>query len=69
MSSEIPKNEGDDIETAEAADPKGDFQLLSNTELHRLLCAINPEMGSFAVTDDTRETVIAMLEIARSNLK
>jgi hypothetical protein len=67
MSPETPKNEADCGEATEVAGR--DFRLLSNTELHKLLCAINPEMSSYAVTDDTRETVIAMLEIARSNLK
>lgn len=41
-----------------------DYRKLSNEDLHRILCATNPEMSSFPVTDETRETVIAMLEIA-----
>ena len=39
-----------------------DYRKLSNSELHRIFCAIDPNMSSFAVADDTRETVIAMLE-------
>jgi hypothetical protein len=39
-----------------------DYRKLSNRELHRVFCVVDPTMSSFAVTDETRETVIAMLQ-------
>jgi hypothetical protein len=39
-----------------------DYRKLSNGELHLILSVVDPRMCSFAVTDETRETVIAMLD-------
>lgn len=39
-----------------------DYRKLSNRELHGVFCVVDPTMSSFAVTDETRETVIAMLQ-------
>jgi hypothetical protein len=55
----------DDIEWA----PVGmaftkDHRELSNDELHRLLCMKIPQMAKIHVTDEIRETVIAMIEIS-----
>jgi hypothetical protein len=39
-----------------------DYRKLSNGELHRIFCVVDPTMSRFVVTDETRETVIAMLQ-------
>jgi hypothetical protein len=41
-----------------------DHRKLTNEELHELLCVKIPQMGSVEVTDDIRETIIAMIEIS-----
>jgi hypothetical protein len=41
-----------------------DHRKLSNDELHRLLCIKIPQMARIPVTDEIRETVIAMIEIS-----
>lgn len=41
-----------------------DYRKLSNDELHQMLSVVDPRMSSFAITDGTRETAIAMLEFA-----
>jgi hypothetical protein len=46
-----------------------DYRKLSNGELHQILSVVDPRMSSFAVTDGTRETVIAMLEFAGAGQK
>jgi hypothetical protein len=43
-----------------------DYRKLSNGELHRILSVVDPRMSSFAVTDGTRETAIAMLDFTRT---
>ncbi len=37
---------------------------LTNEDLHRLLCVKIPRMSSVEVTDDIRETVIAMIAVS-----
>ena len=39
-----------------------DYRKLSNGELHLILSVVDPRMCGFAVTDETRETAIAMLD-------
>ncbi|OPY59852.1 MAG: hypothetical protein A4E57_04645 [Syntrophorhabdaceae bacterium PtaU1.Bin034] len=39
------------------------YEHLSNEELHRLLCERIPEMELYPVTDETRNTAIAMLKM------
>lgn len=63
MGSNKPPHEDERRKRPRARTAKTDYRKLSNEELHGLLCASNPEMSSYPVTDDTRETVIAMLEI------
>ncbi len=46
-----------------------DYRKLSNGELHQILCAVDAIMSSFAITDGTRETAIAMLEFAGAGQK
>ncbi len=46
-----------------------DYRKLSNSELHQILSVVDLRMSSFAVTDGTRETVIAMLEFAGAEQK
>lgn len=41
------------------------YEHLSNEELHRLLCEKIPEMELYPVTDETRNTAIAMLKMLR----
>jgi hypothetical protein len=41
-----------------------DHRKLTNEELHALLCIKIPQLGSVKVTDDIRETIIAMIEIS-----
>jgi hypothetical protein len=47
----------------------GEFERLSNKELHKLVCQRLPHMSQFPVTDMTRETVIAMLRITTGSEK
>ena len=41
-----------------------EYRKLSNGELQEILSVVDPRMGGFAITDETRETAIAMLEFA-----
>jgi hypothetical protein len=41
-----------------------DHGKLTNEQLHELLCVKIPRMASVEVTDDIRETVIAMISIS-----
>ena len=41
-----------------------DYRKLSNGELQWTLGVVDPRMSSFAITDGTRETAIAILEFA-----
>jgi hypothetical protein len=41
------------------------YEHLSNGELHRLLCEKISEMELYPVTDETRNTAIAMLKMLR----
>jgi len=41
-----------------------EYRKLSNGELQEILSVVDPGMGGFAITDETRETAIAMLEFA-----
>jgi hypothetical protein len=43
-----------------------DYRKLSNRKLHEILSVVAPRMSSFAITDETRQTAIAMLEFART---
>jgi hypothetical protein len=63
MSTDKPPHEDERRKKRKARLSKADYRKLSNEELHGLICAVNPEMSSYPVTEDTRETVIAMLEI------
>lgn len=45
------------------AGPTIDYGRLTNRELQKLLWELMPEMRFFSVTDDTRQTAIAMLKI------
>ncbi len=49
--------------------PTADYRNLTNGELQRLLSDSIPEMRYFPVTDDTRETVIAMIKISQDVTK
>ncbi|HEY3275715.1 MAG TPA: hypothetical protein VGJ94_03770 [Syntrophorhabdaceae bacterium] len=42
---------------------KTDHTQLTNEELHTLLCLRLPHMSAVEVTDEIRETIIAMLEV------
>jgi hypothetical protein len=44
-----------------------DCQKLTNDELHNLLYVVKPEMGFFPVTNETRQTAIAMLALLASD--
>jgi len=46
-----------------------DYRKLSNRKLHEILSVVAPRMSSFAITDETRETAIAMLEFTRTGQK
>ncbi len=46
-----------------------DYRRWSNDELHQAVCVVDPAMCIFPVTDWTRETVVAILELARSEQK
>ena len=41
-----------------------DYRTLSNEDLYRLLCFTLPHMVFVEVTDDVRETVVAMLVVS-----
>jgi len=41
-----------------------EYRKLSNGELQEILSVVDPRMGGFAITDETRETAISMLEFA-----
>ena len=43
--------------------PPMDHKALSNEELHRLVCHRIPHMVFLDITDEIRETVIAMIEV------
>lgn len=47
------------------SDEREDYEALSNEELTRLLHKRFPELIIWIVTDDTRNTVIAMLKISK----
>jgi hypothetical protein len=51
------------LDTAEGKPPI-DHSRLTNEELHRLVCRRAPHMVFLNVTDEIRETVIAMIEVS-----
>jgi len=49
--------------------PMIDYRKLSNRKLHEILSVVAPRMSSFVITDETRQTAIAMLEFAGTGQK
>ena len=47
-----------------AGKPAIDHRKLTNEELHRIVCTRIPHMVFLNVTDEIRETVIAMIEVS-----
>ncbi len=56
-----------DMETPADKSIPANYMLLSNEDLRGLLCLRLPDTTFLPVTDETRQTIIAMLEITEND--